>query len=78
MRPKAGGLCYPTPPQAPGTILEGHVKLAEIINPHTFETLETIFTPFERNVVVLSRNYVTRINPGDYMFMIGDLATAER
>jgi predicted deacylase len=78
MRPRAGGLCYPTPPQAPGTILEGHVKLAEIINPHTFETLETIFAPFERNVVVLSRNYVTRINPGDYMFMIGDLATAER
>ena len=33
-------------------------------------------TPFERNVVVLSRNYATRINPGDYAFMIGNGATA--
>ena len=76
MRPRAGGLCYPTPPLAPGTVVEGHAQLAEIVSPHTFETLETIVAPFERNVIVLSRNYVTRINPGDYAFMIGDLSTA--
>lgn len=76
VRPRAGGLCCPTPPLVPGTIVEGRVKIAEIVSPYTFDTLEEIFTPFERNVIVLSRNYVTRINPGDYMFMIGDLATA--
>jgi uncharacterized protein len=76
MKPRAGGLCYPTPPLPPGTVVEGHAKIAEIVSPYTFETLETIVAPFERNVIVLSRNYVTRINPGDYMFMIGDLSTA--
>jgi uncharacterized protein len=76
MKPRAGGLCVPTPPLAPGTVVEGHAKLAEIVSPYTFETLETVVAPFERNVIVLSRNYVTRINPGDYMFMIGDLSTA--
>jgi len=76
MRPRAGGLCYPTPPLPPGTIVDGHVKIAEIVSPYTFETLETILAPFERNVIVLSRNYVTRINPGDYMFMIGNMDTA--
>ena len=76
MKPRAGGLCYPTPPLIPGTVVEGRVKIAEIVSPYTFETLETIVAPFERNVIVLSRNYVTRINPGDYMFMIGDLSTA--
>lgn len=55
----------------------GRVKLAEVVSPYSFESLETMETPFEKNVVVLSRNYVTRVNPGDYTFMIGNLATAE-
>ena len=77
MRPKNGGLCYPVRPFPPGEHLEGRVKLAEIVSPYSFESLETLETPFEKNVVVLSRNYVTRVNPGDYTFMIGNLATAE-
>lgn len=77
MRPKNGGLCYPARRLAPGERLEGRVKLAEIVSPYSFECLESIQAPFERNVVVLARNYVTRINPGDYAFMLGNLATAE-
>jgi predicted deacylase len=77
MRPRHGGLCVPAVPLEPGSWLEGRRTLAEIISPHTFDTLETMTTPFERNVVVLSRNYATRINPGDYAFMIGNGATAE-
>jgi hypothetical protein len=34
--------------------------------------------PFDRSVVVLTRNFATRINPGDYAFMIGNGATAVR
>jgi predicted deacylase len=76
MRPRQGGLCVPAAPLTPGTWLEGGHKLADIVSPQSFETLETMTTPFERNVVVLSRNYATRINPGDYAFMIGNGATA--
>jgi predicted deacylase len=76
MRPRHGGLCVPRTPLAPATWLDGDHALADIVSPHTFETLETMTTPFERNVIVLSRNYMTRVNPGDYAFMIGNGASA--
>jgi len=76
MRPRHGGLCIPARPLTPGSWLDAGEKLAEIVSPHSFETLETMTAPFERNVVVLTRNYVTRINPGDYAFMMGNGATA--
>ena len=77
MRPRQGGLCVPVRKLLPASWIEGEQTLAEIVSPHSFETLETIVTPFARNVVVLARNYCCRINPGDYMFMMGDGDTAE-
>ena len=76
MRPRHGGLCIPARALTPTTWLDAGEKLADIVSPHSFDTLETMTTPFERNVVVLTRNYVTRINPGDYAFMMGNGATA--
>jgi predicted deacylase len=76
MRPRHGGLCVPVRPLRPGTLLDGHVPLAEIVSPHTFERLEILEAPFEKNVVVLSRNFITRIQPGDYTYMMGDGASA--
>ena len=38
--------------------------------------LETMVAPFEQNIVVLCRNYATRIHPGDYGFMMGNAAAA--
>jgi hypothetical protein len=76
MRPRQGGLLVPDRPLPPGTRLEGQARLAEIVSPYTFEPLETMVAPFEQNVVVLSRNYVSRVQPGDYAYMIGDGASA--
>jgi predicted deacylase len=78
MRPRHGGLCVPRQKLVPGTILEGAQPLADIVSPYTFDTLETMFAPYERNIVVLARNYMTRIHPGDYGFMIGNAATASQ
>ena len=50
----------------PADWIDGGDTLADIVSPHTFETLETMIAPFERSVVVLTRNYATRIHPGDY------------
>src|SRR5262249_45743554 len=69
MRPQVGGLCLPRQVLRPGDDLEGDVTLAEVVSPHTFECLETLRAPFAHNVVVLARNYPTRIQPGDYAFM---------
>jgi hypothetical protein len=76
MRPRNGGLCVPARPLTPGSWLGGGEKLADIVSPYSFDTLETMTAPFEQNVVVLTRNYVTRINPGDYAFMMGNGASA--
>jgi predicted deacylase len=76
MRPRNGGVCVPHRKLVPGAWIEGTQPLADIVSPHTLETLETMVTPFEKNVVVLARNYATRIHPGDYGFMIGNGATA--
>jgi uncharacterized protein len=76
MRPREGGLCIPRQLLRPGMELTGTIALADIVSPYTFEVLQTMETPFERNIVVLTRNYSTRIQPGDYTFMIGNGATA--
>jgi predicted deacylase len=76
MRPTMGGLCVPRQHLTPGTTLDGGTPLADIVSPYTFETLETMVAPFARSVIVLARNYATRIHPGDYGFMMGNGATA--
>jgi len=78
MRPRHGGLCVPARPRTPGDWIDGGEQLADIVSPSSFETLETLTAPFDRSVVVLTRNYATRINPGDYAFMMGNGATAVR
>ena len=78
MRPRHGGICVPRATLAPGQVLPAGTALADIVSPYTFETLETMTAPFDENIVVLCRNVVTRIHPGDYGFMIGDGATASR
>ena len=75
MRPRHGGICIPRRKLAPGMELDGGEPLADIVSPYTFETLETLEAPFERSIVVLCRNYQTRIHPGDYGFMMGNGAT---
>ncbi len=76
MRPRFGGLCVPRKKLVPGVRFDGAAPLADIVSPYTFETLETMVAPYEHNIVVLARNYMTRIHPGDYGFMIGNAATA--
>lgn len=78
MRPRRGGVCMPSATLTPGQILRGGTALADIVSPYTFETLETMTAPFEESIVVLCRNYATRIHPGDYGFMMGNGATATR
>jgi len=78
IRPKEGGLLVPGFDfDSVGKVLEGEQTLATIYNPQTFEELEVIKTPFERNLVILTRGYFCKVSPGDYGFMIGNIDTAE-
>jgi uncharacterized protein len=49
MRPTHGGICVPAQALRPGTRLSGDTKLADIVSPYTFETLETITAPFDES-----------------------------
>lgn len=76
MRPRHGGICLPRARLQPGQVLAGGTALADIVSPYTFEVLETMTAPYDESIVVLCRNYATRIHPGDYGFMMGDRETA--
>ena len=76
MRPRMGGICVPRAMLVPGQVLSSGTALADIVSPYTFESLETMTVPFDENIVVLCRNFVTRIHPGDYGFMIANRATS--
>jgi len=47
--------------------------LGRVVSPYTFETLEELRAPFDRNVVLLLRPGMTPVNPGDYAYMLGNL-----
>ena len=76
MRPRHGGICMPRALLEPGQVLGAGTALADIVSPYTFDVLETMTVPYDENIVVLCRNVVTRIHPGDYGFMIANGAKA--
>mgnify|MGYP000011744411 CR=1 FL=1 len=78
LRPRHGGLLYAeVAPEQMGAELEGGRVLGRVRSPYTFEVLEELRAPFARSVLVLLRPGMTRVNPGDYAFMVGDLEGAE-
>lgn len=76
MRPRMGGICVPRQALTPGMKVNGGTPLADIVSPYTFETLETMSAPYATSIVVLCRNYVTRIHPGDYGYMMANADSA--
>lgn len=79
LRPGHGGLLVPALPMAAlGTEVPGGTVLGRVISAFTFETLEELRAPFERSLIVLLRPALTRVNPGDYAFMLADAGGLRR
>lgn len=78
LRAAHGGIYVPKlgPEQLGEEVQRGQV-LAEIIHPATFEVLEEVRSPFERGVLLLARGR-SRVHPGDYCFLVADLASARK
>jgi len=51
--------------------------LGRVVSPYTFQTLEVVEAPFDPSIIVLTRERFTKVDPGDYGFMVADGATAE-
>jgi len=78
IRPRHGGLLQPEVRiDRINQEIPGGTLLGRVISPYTFETLEEIRAPYRRSLVILLRASLSRVNPGDYAYMIGDLETAE-
>ena len=73
IRPHHGGLLVPRVgiDQIGGTVAGG-AHLGTVVNPQTFEALEEIRAPFERSLLVLLRGVTTRIEAGDYAYIIAN------
>jgi uncharacterized protein len=53
-----------------GEIFPAGKSLGRIYNPQTFELLETIVAPHEQTLLILCRGAVTRVEAGDYAYMV--------
>lgn len=51
--------------------------LGQVICPYTFEVLEELKAPFSPTVLIMTRECLSRVSPGDYAYIVGDGATAE-
>jgi predicted deacylase len=77
IRPRFGGVLYPDVGlDQLGHEVPGGTLLGRVVSPYTFETLEEIRQPFERGYMILLRGAITRVNPGDYAYMVGNAVTA--
>lgn len=72
LRPRQGGLLVPTLGVGDlGRIVPQGEHLGTVYSPYTFEELERFTAPFARTVLILLRGSVTRVQPGDYAYMLG-------
>ena len=78
LAPRHGGLFVPELgfDRLCDTVPAGTV-LGRVYSPHTFELLEELTAPYDQSVVIMLRGTLSRVNPGDYAYIICNGATAE-
>lgn len=79
IRPKNGGLFLPHVgfEYLNRTVPEGTL-IAEVLSPLTLESIEQIYAPCKETAFLNMRAYPTKVHPGDYAYILGDLSTAEQ
>jgi predicted deacylase len=74
IRPHHGGLLVPEVLAGQlGEVVPGGTLLGTVYNPQTFDTLEVVEAPFERTLMILTRGTVTRVEAGDYGWMVAEV-----
>lgn len=78
VRPVNGGLFVPEVGfERLGKTVRGGTVLARVVSAHTFEELDVFTAPYDETVLIMMRGLLSRVNPGDYAYILGDLASAE-
>lgn len=78
LAPRHGGLFVPVIgfDRLGATVARGTV-LGRVYSPHTFELLEELAAPYDETVVIMLRGALSRVNPGDYAYILCNGASAE-
>ena len=78
IRPKNGGLFVPEVGfEKLSKNVPGGTVLGRVISPHTFEELESFVAPYDDTTLIMMRGVLSRVNPGDYGYILGDWSSAE-
>lgn len=78
LRPRHGGIMVSEAgPERLGDEVPKGTVLARVLSPYTFEELEVMTAPFDSTLLVLVRDSVTKVDPGDYGFMVANGAGAQ-
>ena len=77
IRPGQGGFLETEAPPL-GEEIAGGAILGRVFSPYTFDQLEEITNPVPTGIMILSHLSRNLVQPGDYGYMVGDLAGAER
>jgi len=78
VRPANGGMFIPEVGfDRLGKTVKGGTVLARVINAQTFEELDVFTAPYEETVMIMMRGLLSRVNPGDYAYILGDFASSE-
>lgn len=78
VRPRHGGILHPlVTAENLGQVVPKDTLLGRTLDAQTFELLEEYRAPFEQTRLVLVRHTLSRVHPGDYAYMLGDMASAE-
>ena len=77
LKPHQGGLMLSRyGPEQLGQAVGAGQELARVVSPYSFDVLEEINAPFEPSLLVLVREALTKVEPGDFGFMVANGATA--
>ena len=77
LSPRHGGLFLPIVgyDMLGQTVARG-TELGRVLSPHTLEELEVLRAPYDQTVVIMLRGAISRVNPGDYAYILANRATA--
>lgn len=78
VRPRNGGMFLPEVGfDRLGRSVEGGTVLGRVVSAHSFEELDTFTAPYEETILIMMRGVISRVNPGDYAYILGDFSSAE-
>ena len=73
MRPRQGGLFLPEVGlDKLGKRVPGGTLLARVVSPQSFDDLDRRVAPYEQTELMMTRDRISKVHPGDYASIVGD------